>query len=168
MKKLFITCSLASLLLAACTSETKKESIDSTETSVSAPAPPVVTSDSSDKVVPPPPIASGDETTYNYVSMEKPPLYPGGMPAFYKFISKNLTYPTAAIKNNVQGSVLLSFTIEKDGSLTATKVERKLGYGTDEEALRVLNLSEKWSPGMVEGKPVRVKYTIPVKFTLGK
>lgn len=168
MKKLFLTSVVAILLLAACTSESKKESTDTTRTSVSPPPPPVETSDSTDKLIPPPPISSDVESTYNYASMEKPPIYPGGMTAFYKFISKNLTYPTEALKNNVQGSVLLSFTIEKDGSLTDARVERKLGSGTDEEALRVLNLSEKWSPGMVEGKPVRVKYNIPIKFTLGK
>jgi protein TonB len=108
-----------------------------------------------------------DNTMYNFQSMENPPEFPGGMGKFYEFISKTLVYPPMATDNNIQGSVLVSFTIEKDGSLTEAKIDRKLGYGTDEEALRVLRLSKRWRPGMQNGKPVRVKYNIPIKFSLG-
>ena len=79
-----------------------------------------------------------------------------------------MKYTDTAIKNNVQGSVLVSFIIEQDGTLADTKVEKKLGSGTDEEAIRVLKLSKKWNPGLIDGKPVRVKYNIPVKFSLSK
>ena len=105
-----------------------------------------------------------DSTVYNFVSMENPPMYPGGMASFYKFLGESMKYPVEALVNNIQGSVLVSFTIEKDGTLTDAKVDRKLGYGTDEEALKVLKLSKKWNPGMLNGKPVRVKYNIPIKF----
>ncbi len=108
-----------------------------------------------------------DNTVYNFMSMESPPQYPGGMAKFYSFIGDNLVYPPMAADNNIQGSVLVSFTIEKDGTLTDAKVDRKLGYGTDEEALRVLRKSKRWNPGMQNGKPVRVKYNIPIKFSLG-
>lgn len=109
---------------------------------------------------------SDDNAVYSFVSMENPPSHPGGIEKFYKFIEDNKKYPTSAIENNIQGNVFVSFTVEKDGSLTDIKVDRKLGHGTDEEAVRVLKLSKRWNPGMQNGKPVRVKYNIPVKFSL--
>ena len=100
------------------------------------------------------------------MSLETPPQFNGGMAKFYTFIGENIKYPEEAVKNKVQGNVLMSFYVEKDGTLSNIKVDRKVGYGTDEEAIRVLSLSEKWSPGLINGKAVRVKYNIPVKFTL--
>ena len=100
--------------------------------------------------------------------MENPPNYPGGLEKFYKYLGDNIKYPPMAAENNIQGKVLVSFTVEKDGSLTDLKVERKLGYGTDEEAMRVLKLSKRWNPGMQNGKPVRVKYNIPISFNLAQ
>ncbi len=110
----------------------------------------------------------GDNTVYSFVSMENPPQYPGGIVKFYQFLGENIKYPTMAVENNIQGNVFISFTVEKDGTLSNIKVDRKLGYGTDEEAVRVLGLSKRWNPGMQNGKPVRVKYNIPIKFALPK
>lgn len=107
-----------------------------------------------------------DNQVYNFVSMENPPAFPGGIEKFYKFLGDNIKYPPMAAENNITGNVFVSFTVEKDGSLTDVKVDRKLGYGTDEEAVRVLKLSKRWNPGMQNGKPVRVKYNIPIKFSL--
>jgi len=107
-----------------------------------------------------------DNTVYSFVSMENPPAYPGGIEKFYEFLGKNIKYPPMAAENNIQGNVFVSFTVEKDGSLTDIKIDRKLGYGTDEEAIRVLKTSRRWNPGMQNGKPVRVKYNIPIKFSL--
>jgi TonB family protein len=107
-----------------------------------------------------------DQTVYNFISIEQPPTYPGGIDQFYRFLGNNMKYPAAAIDNEVQGNVHISFTVEKDGSLTDIKVVRKLGFGTDEEALRVVKLAKKWNPGMQNGRPVRVRYNIPVKFSL--
>ncbi|MCJ0742019.1 M56 family metallopeptidase [Pedobacter montanisoli] len=106
------------------------------------------------------------EPVYSFVSMENPPSFPGGIEKFYDFLSKNISYPKEAAENNIQGNVFISFVVEKDGSLTDLKVERKLGYGTDEEAIRVLKLSRRWNPGQINQKPVRTKYNIPIKFTL--
>ncbi|TCC93437.1 energy transducer TonB [Pedobacter frigiditerrae] len=111
-------------------------------------------------------IAQDDEKIYNFVSIKNPPTYPGGLQAFYKFLGANIKYPEMAAKNNVQGKVLVSFVVEKDGSLTDIKIERSLGSGTDEETIRVLKLSRNWNPGIEDAKPVRVKYNIPVKFAL--
>jgi len=105
-----------------------------------------------------------DRTLYNFVSIANPPTYPGGMEQFYKFLGNNIKYPSAAIDNEIQGNVHVSFIVEKDGSLTDLKVERKLGFGTDEEALRVLKMAKRWNPGIQNGRPVRVKYNVPIRF----
>ena len=110
-----------------------------------------------------------EEKLYNFVSLEKPPSYPGGMAKFYEFLIKSIIYPKAAFDSKVQGTAIVSFVIEKDGSLTDVKTEgRRLGAGLDEEAVRVLKLSQKWNPGLINGKPVRVKYNIPIKFAMKK
>ncbi len=109
-----------------------------------------------------------DKTVYSVVSMDNPPKFPGGMAKFYQFLSDNVKYPPMAAENNIQGNVFVSFTVEKDGSLSELKVDRPLGYGTDEEAIRVLRLSPKWDAGIQDGKAVRVKYNLPIKFYLRK
>jgi len=107
-----------------------------------------------------------DTKVYDFVSIETQPNYPGGMDKFYKFLGKMIKYPPMAQENNIQGKVQLSFVVEKDGRLTDIQVAgRKLGGGTDEEAVRVLGLSPRWTPGIQNGKPVRVKYNIPISFT---
>ncbi|WP_235005423.1 energy transducer TonB [Pedobacter nyackensis] len=114
-------------------------------------------------------VAVGDNTVYDtFVGLEVQPDFPGGMDKFYKYLSKAIRYPAMAQENNIQGKVYLSFIIEKNGSLTDIKVERKLGFGTDEEAVRVLNASPKWMPGIQNGTAVRVKYNIPINFSLGQ
>lgn len=107
-----------------------------------------------------------DNKVYSFVSLENPPTYPGGMAKFYEFLGQNIKYPDSAKSKNVQGNVFLSFVVNKDGSLEDIKVDRKLGYGTDEEAVRVLKLAKKWNPGLVDGKPVRVRYNIPIRFAI--
>ncbi len=108
-----------------------------------------------------------DNKIYDHVGMETPPTYPGGIQKFYQFLGSNIQYPKSAMEKNIQGVLYVTFTIEKDGSLTDIKPEgRKLGFGTEEEAVRVLKLSKKWNPGLLSGKPVRVKYNIPMKFAM--
>lgn len=107
-----------------------------------------------------------DNSTYNFMAMENPPTYPGGMEKFYKYISENLRFPAQAQEASVSGKVFVSFVVEKDGSVTDVKAERGPGYGTNEEAVRVIKASKRWNPGMQNGKPVRVKYQMPISFTL--
>ncbi|WP_316813437.1 TonB family protein [Pedobacter heparinus] len=107
-----------------------------------------------------------DTKVYDFVSIETQPGFPGGMDKFYAYLKKAVRYPAMAQENNIQGKVFLSFVVEKNGDLTDIKVERKLGGGTDEEAIRVLKASPRWTPGIQNGKPVRVKYNIPISFTL--
>jgi protein TonB len=111
----------------------------------------------------------GDNHVYDRFSpLEVQPIFPGGMDKFYKYLSKAIRYPAAAQEANIQGKVFLSFIIEKNGTLSDIKVERKLGYGTDEEAIRVLNASPRWMPGIQNGREVRVKYNIPINFSLAQ
>jgi len=109
-----------------------------------------------------------ENTVHSFVSMENPPTYPDGMDKFYAFLGSNMKYPAEALKLNISGKVFVSFIVEKDGSLNDIKVDRSLGYGTDEEAIRVLKLSRKWNPGLKNGKTVRVKYNLPIAFTLNQ
>jgi len=111
---------------------------------------------------------SGDEKIYDFVSLQTPPSFKGGISAFYDYISKNAKYTQEAQQNNIQGKVFLSFVVETDGTLTNIKVERKLGAGLDEEALRLIKASPKWIPGTQDDRPVRVKYNIPISFTRSK
>ncbi|MDB5137641.1 MAG: energy transducer TonB [Mucilaginibacter sp.] len=99
-------------------------------------------------------------------NLEAMPEPYGGAAAWAKFLQKNIHYPQQAQDAGAQGKVWLSFIIEKDGHLSNIKVERGVGYGLDEEALRVLRIAPAWKPGIQNHQPVRVKYTIPISFQL--
>jgi TonB family protein len=103
---------------------------------------------------------------YDFVSLDAAPSFPGGMNQFYTYVQKSIKYPQEALDKKIQGKVFLSFVVETDGALSDIKVERKLGGGTDEEAVRVLEESPKWEPGIQNGQRVRVKYNIPISFNL--
>ncbi|SHE65478.1 energy transducer TonB [Pedobacter caeni] len=103
---------------------------------------------------------------YPAFSTNPQPQFPGGPDRFIEFIKANMVYPAVAAEANVQGKVYLEFVVEADGSITNIKTVRKVGGGTDEEAIRLLKLSQKWIPGSVAGKPVRTSYVIDIKFML--
>lgn len=94
------------------------------------------------------------------------PIFPGGDLAFVRFLTKNITYPVIARESNVKGKVILTFFVERDGSLTGIRVVRGIGAGCDEEAVRVLKLSPLWKPGIQDGHPVRVQYSVPIEFSV--
>lgn len=100
------------------------------------------------------------EPIYSFSGIEEKPEFPGGINEFYKLIAKNYRTPDV---QGLKGTVIVSFVIEKDGSLTELKVLRDIGYGTGEEAIRVLKLSPLWKPAHQLGQPVRCSYTIPIK-----
>jgi TonB family protein len=105
-----------------------------------------------------------DEVVYQMV--ETMPKYPGGDEEMYKFISKHLKYPKKARNNEIEGKVFVQFMIDKEGNVTRAKVLKGIGYGCDEEALRVVNKMPKWKPGTQRGKPVPVMFTLPFNFKL--
>lgn len=98
--------------------------------------------------------------------VEKMPEYPGGIEAFMKFLTENIHYPEAASKAGIQGRVLVNFIVEKDGKISNIHVIQKVNDYLDAEAVRVVGAMPKWTPGMQEGKAVRVKYTVPITFRL--
>jgi len=106
-----------------------------------------------------------DNTVFSAVEIN--PEYPGGEAQFAKFLQKNIKYPAMAKENNIQGKVYITFVVERDGSLTDIKIVRDPGSGLGDEAERVLKISPHWKPGIQNGKPVRVQYTVPVNFSLG-
>lgn len=95
---------------------------------------------------------------------ETMPSFPGGMDAFYEYLSTELKYPYRAKKDDVEGKVFLSFIIDKDGSVSEVVVLKGIGSGCDEEAVRVLKNSPKWNPGKQRGQPVRVRQALSIKF----
>lgn len=100
--------------------------------------------------------------------LERYPEFPGGTEAFANYLRKYLRYPERAIYAGIEGKVFISFVIEKDGRLTDIKVLRGIGYGCDEEAVRVLKKSPFWKPGVQNSKNVRVLYTLPIAFHMGE
>ena len=107
-----------------------------------------------------------DNEIYNTTSIEVYPEFIGGMKEWTKFIQRNLRYPAMAMDQGKQGKVFVSFVVEKDGSVSNVTVIRGIGYGCDEEALRVISKSPKWKPGKQNGRNVRVKYTMPLGFAI--
>jgi len=101
-----------------------------------------------------------------FTSVEVAPSPQGGMEEFYKFVGRNYNYPAQAQEQGVSGRVLLQFVVERDGSLTDIKVLRDLKYGTGEEAVRMLKKAPKWKPGIQNGRPVRVQFTLPIQLNL--
>ena len=107
------------------------------------------------------------EETEIFEVVEKMPEFPnGGMMGLMQFLSKNIKYPPIAQENGTQGRVIVQFVVNKDGSIVDAKVIRSVDPYLDKEALRVINAMPKWNPGEQRGKPVRVKYTVPVTFRL--
>ena len=107
-----------------------------------------------------------EEDNTPFTTVEVQPSFMGGNSEMYKFLGKNLKYPTAAQRANIQGKVFLSFIVEKDGSITDIETMKGIGFGCDEEAMRVVKLMPKWTAGKQNGRNVRVKFTIPVFFKL--
>lgn len=94
------------------------------------------------------------------------PEYPGGPSAMFEYLSKNIQYPEGAKKEGIQGRVIVTIIIEKDGSITDAKVVKSLAPSLDREAQRLVESMPNWIPGKQNGEPVRVKYTVPVTFSL--
>ena len=107
-----------------------------------------------------------EEQTIFEVVEEMPEFPNGGQAGLMQYLAKNIKYPTIAQENGTQGRVVCQFVVNKDGSIVDVKVLRSVDPYLDKEAVRVISTMPKWKPGKQRGKPVRVKYTVPVMFRL--
>ena len=101
-----------------------------------------------------------------FMVVEDQPEFPGGTAALLEYLRKNIKYPAICRENNIQGRVLIQFVVNRDGSIVDPEVVRSVDPHLDKEALRVISSMPKWKPGLQRGKPVRVKFTVPVNFKL--
>lgn len=128
-----------------------------------------------DVFVPPPPpkvaeeikIAKTEEEEI-FRGVEQNPEFPGGEKAMYAFLSKHIQFPSQAQRANQTGRVTLQFVVEKDGSIGNIRVLKGIGFGCDEEAIRVVKSMPKWNPGRQNGRAVRVYFNLPVHFKLSE
>ena len=98
--------------------------------------------------------------------VEQIPEYPGGIQALFEYLQQNVKYPEDAEKQKIEGRVIATFVVETDGSINNVEVAKPAFPSLDAEAVRVLSAMPKWKPGMQSGKVVRVKYTVPINFSL--
>lgn len=99
-----------------------------------------------------------------FFPMEQMPVFPGGEQKMLNWLSRNIAYPKSMRKEKVQGLVVLSFIVKKDGSIGEAEVVKELHPAADAEGLRILSSMPVWKPGLREGKPVDVRYTLPIKY----
>ncbi len=105
-----------------------------------------------------------DSTVYS--SVEKLPEFPGGMVNFMKWLTRTLQYPNVAQRQRLQGKVVVTFIVNKDGTISEAKVAKSVNPMLDQEALRVIRMMPNWKPGSIKGKPCRTMFAIPVNFKL--
>ncbi len=109
----------------------------------------------------------GGDPNEVFTYAQQMPDFPGGYEEMMKFLQKNILYPPLARENGIEGKVVLAFVVSADGKISnIEKVGKPLGWGCDEEAIRVLKTMPPWTPGKQNGKPVNVKFTLPVRFQL--
>lgn len=106
------------------------------------------------------------EKVYETFDIQKLPSFPGGEAELQKFLRDNISYPAIARENNIQGTAALSFVVNKDGSISNVTILKDPGGGCGKEAVRVVGIMPKWSPGEANGNKVKVKFTLPVRFRL--
>lgn len=106
------------------------------------------------------------DANYVYKVCDRMPSFPGGFDKLMDFMKKTMRYPEDVRKENIQGRVILTFIVEKDGHLTDIKVAKSISPLLNEEAIRIVKSMPKWNPGMQDGMKVRVKYTLPISFKL--
>jgi len=107
-----------------------------------------------------------EEETKVFDVVEQMPSFPGGQAALLEYLSKNIKYPVVAEENGIQGRVIVTFVVERDGSITDVRVVKSVDPSLDKEAQRVVRSMPHWIPGKQNGSAVRVKYTVPVTFRL--
>src|SRR5690554_1807638 len=101
-----------------------------------------------------------------FTIVEEMPSFPGGEAAMIKYLAQNTRYPPMAKEAGIEGTVYVTFVVNENGEVSDVRVLRSIGGGTDEEAIRVVQNMPRWTPGKQRGKPVRVQYNLPIRFTL--
>jgi protein TonB len=114
--------------------------------------------------IPEPSSPQGPDEVFSVV--EVMPEFPGGADARNAFLAKNLKYPEQAMEEGIEGMVIVTFVVEKDGKISGARVLRGIGGGCSEEALRVVRRMPNWNPGTQRGEAVRVQYNLPIRFKL--
>jgi protein TonB len=112
------------------------------------------------------PVKVVEDKVYETFDIQKMPSFPGGEGELAKFLQENINYPAIARENNIQGTAALSFVVGKDGTITNVQILKDPGGGCGKEAIRVVQSMPKWQPGEANGNPVKVKFTLPVRFRL--
>lgn len=107
---------------------------------------------------------SDDADNYVYNMVDQSAKFQDGYNSIIKFVQENIKFPTEAKENNVHGKLMVSVVVEKDGSLSDIKIKKGLGYGLDEEIVRIIKMMPKWQPAQHKGKAVRQSQTIVIPF----
>lgn len=113
------------------------------------------------------PAASTDKPEV-FLTAERMPKFVGGDAAMIDFLRRNMRYPAMALREQVEGKVFVAFTVSASGEIVDVQVIKGLGFGTDEEALRVVRKMPAWEPGAQNNHPVAVRYTLPITFRIGQ
>jgi len=142
------------------TTEINQDDLNKTTTNVVVEEEVVVEDDNADKV-----IEEVIETPI-FTVVEEMPSFPGGDEARIKFLTENIKYPQMAKESGIQGTVYVTFVVDEKGKVADVRVLRGIGGGCDEEAVRVVKLMPAWNAGKQSGKPVRVQFNMPIRFTL--
>ncbi len=109
---------------------------------------------------------AGSDAEYSFEQLEQKPEFPDGNAGLGKYLSENIKYPKKALKKNITGKVFVQFVIDKTGKVIDVTVPRGVDKSLDKEAVRVVKSMPNWKPGMKDGVPVKVRYTIPINFKL--
>ena len=108
----------------------------------------------------------GTDAEYAFEQVDVKPEFPNGNDGLVKYLSENIKYPKDAVKQKIQGRVLVTFVVDTDGSIQDVKVAKAVYPSIDKESVRVVKKMPKWTPGKKDGCPVRVQYTLPIAFHL--
>lgn len=106
------------------------------------------------------------QTEMVFLRVETPPQFVGGQDSLTVYLKNNLRYPTQAYQGKITGKVMVRFVVASNGEISKSEIISGIGYGCDEEALRVVNLFPKWIPGRQSGKNVAVQQILPIEFAL--
>lgn len=142
--------------------QTKIETVEDLNKAIPGPTAPTGTM----LIAPLGPTMDNGETDDVFEIVEENPMFPGGDKELMNWLAKNIKYPAAAQENGIMGRVLISFVVNKDGTISEPKITRTAHPALDKEALRVISNMPRWKPGKQGNKPVRVKFTLPVTFRL--